>query len=124
MEDNQPQMSRKNLRKWLTSKFNIQFEYELGKFGGKNYVVVKVPDDERQPILALKIEKYTQTISDAAIFDMFLDEEDEPLKGSIEYEVSLKNITKYNKQEMAKYFKELFDRDSNFWKIYTMDRSI
>lgn len=116
MEDNQPQMSRKNLRKWLTSKYGIEFNrMTIGTYVSQ--YVVNVPDDERQPITALKIERYVKPIDDAAIFDMFNGEGEETLTGGIQYEVSMKDITKYTKQEIAKYFNDLFDKDSDFWKI-------
>lgn len=116
MEDNQPQMSRKNLRKWLTSKYGIEFNrMTIGTYVSQ--YVVNVPDDERQPITALKIERYVKTIDSAAMFDMFNDEGEETLTGGIQYEVSMKDITKYTKQEIAKYFNDLFDKDSDFWKI-------
>ena len=79
--------------------------------------VVNVPDDERQPITALKIERYVNPIDSAAIFDMFNEESEETLKGGVQYEVSLENITDLSKQEMAKYFNNLFDKESDFWKI-------
>lgn len=116
MEDNQPQMSRKNLRKWLTSKYGIEFNrMTIGTYVSQ--YVINVPDDERQPITALKIERYVKPIDDAAIFDMFNGEGEETLTGGVQYEVSMKDITKYTKQEMAKYFNDLFDKDSYFWKI-------
>lgn len=116
MEDNQPQMSRKNLRKWLTSKYGIEFNrMTIGTYVSQ--YVVNVPDDERQPITALKIERYVKPIDDAAIFDMFNGEGEETLTGGVQYEVSMKDITKYTKQEIAKYFNDLFDKDSDFWKI-------
>lgn len=116
MEDNQPQMSRKNLRKWLTSKYGIEFNrMTIGTYVSQ--YVVNVPDDERQPITALKIERYVKPIDDAAIFDMFNGEGEETLTGGIQYEVSMEDITKYTKQEIAKYFNDLFDKDSDFWKI-------
>ena len=116
MEDNQPQMSRKNLRKWLTSKYGIEFNrITIGTYVSQ--YVVNVPDDERQPITALKIERYVKPIDDAAIFDMFNGEGEETLTGGIQYEVSMEDITKYTKQEMAKYFNDLFDKYSYFWKI-------
>lgn len=116
MEDNQPQMSRKNLRKWLTSKYGIEFNrMTIGTYVSQ--YVVNVPDDERQPITALKIERYVKPIDDAAIFDMFNGEGEETLTGGIQYEVSMEDITKYTKQEMAKYFNDLFDKYSYFWKI-------
>lgn len=116
MEDNQPQMSRKNLRKWLTSKYGIEFNrMTIGTYVSQ--YVVNVPDDERQPITALKIERYVKTIDSAAMFDMFNDEGEETLTGGIQYEVSMEDITKYTKQEMAKYFNDLFDKYSDFWKI-------
>ena len=69
MEDNQPQMSRKNLRKWLTSKYGIEFNrMTIGTYISR--YVVNVPDDERQPITALKIERYVKPIDSAAIFDI------------------------------------------------------
>lgn len=116
MEDNQPQMSRKNLRKWLTSKYGIEFNrMTIGTYVSQ--YVVNVPDDERQSITALKIERYVKPIDDAAIFDMFNGEGEETLTGGIQYEVSMEDITKYTKQEIAKYFNDLFDKDSDFWKI-------
>ena len=71
LEDSKPmQMSRKNLRKWLTSKFGIEFDrMTIGTYVSR--YVVNVPDDERQPITALKIERYVKPIDSAAIFDMF-----------------------------------------------------
>ena len=116
MEDNQPKMSRKNLRKWLTSKYGIEFNrMTIGTYVSR--YVVNVPDDERQPITALKIERYVKPIDDAAIFDMFNEEGEETLTGGVQYEVTMENITKYSKQEIAKYFNDLFDKDSDFWKI-------
>lgn len=116
MEDNQPKMSRKNLRKWLTSKYGIEFNrMTIGTYVSR--YVVNVPDDERQPITALKIERYVKPIDSAAIFDMFNEEGEETLTAGVQYEVSMENITKYSKQEMAKYFSDLFDKDSDFWKI-------
>lgn len=112
----QIQMRRKNIRKWLTSKYGIEFNrMTIGTYVSR--YVVNVPDDERQPITALKIERYVESIDSAAIFDMFNDEGEETLKGGIQYEVSMEDITNYSKQEMAKYFNALFDKDSNFWKI-------
>ena len=116
MEDNQTQMSRKNLRKWLTSKYGIEFNrMTIGTYVSQ--YVVNVPDDERQPITALKIERYVKPIDNAAIFDMFNEEGEETLTGGVQYEVSMEDITNYSKQEMAQYFKDLFDKDSDFWKI-------
>ena len=116
MEDNQPQMSRKNLRKWLTSKYGIEFNrMTIGTYVSQ--YVVNVPDDERQPITALKIERYVKPISRSAIFDMFNEEGEDTLNGGVQYEVTLEDITNYSKQEMAKYFNNLFDKDSYFWKI-------
>ena len=116
MEDNQPQMSRKNLRKWLTSKYGIEFNrMTIGTYVSR--YVVNVPDDERQPITALKIERYVKPIDSAAIFDMFNEEGEETLTGGVQYEVSMEDITNYSKQEMAKYFNDLFAKDSDFWKI-------
>ena len=116
IEDNQPKMSRKNLRKWLTSKFGIEFNrMTIGTYVSR--YVVNVPDDERQPITALKIERYVNPIDNAAIFDMFNEEGEETLTGGVQYEVSMEDITNYSKQEMAQYFKDLFDKDSDFWKI-------
>ena len=116
MEDNQPQMSRKNLRKWLTSKYGIEFNrMTIGTYVSQ--YVVNVPDDERQPITALKIERYVNPIDNAAIFDMFNEEGEETLTGGVQYEVSMEDITNYSKQEIAQYFKDLFDKDSDFWKI-------
>ena len=116
MEDNQTQMSRKNLRKWLTSKYGIEFNrMTIGTYVSQ--YVVNVPDDERQPITALKIERYVKPIDNAAIFDMFYEEGEETLTGGVQYEVSMEDITNYSKQEMAQYFKDLFDKDSDFWKI-------
>ena len=116
MEDNQPQMSRKNLRKWLTSKYGIEFDrMTIGTYVSQ--YVVNVPDDERQPITALKIERYVNPIDNAAIFDMFNEEGEETLTGGVQYEVSMEDITNYSKQEIAQYFKDLFDKDSDFWKI-------
>lgn len=109
-------MSRKNLRKWLTSKYGIEFNrMTIGTYVSQ--YVVNVPDDERQPITALKIERYVKPIDDATIFDMFNGEGEETLTGGIQYEVSMEDITKYTKQEMAKYFNDLFDKYSYFWKI-------
>lgn len=117
LEDSEPlQMRRKNLRKWLTSKYGIEFNrMTIGTYVSR--YVVNVPDDERQPITVLKIERYVKTIDDAAIFDMFNGEGEETLNGGIQYEVSMEDITKYSKQEMSKYFNDLFDKDSDFWKI-------
>jgi hypothetical protein len=116
MEDNQPQMSRKNLRKWLTSKYGIEFNrMTIGTYVSR--YVVNVPDDERQPITALKIERYVKPIDSAAIFDMFNEEGEETLTGGVQYEVSMEDITNYSKQEMAKYFNDLFAKDSDFWEI-------
>ena len=116
MEDNQPQMSRKNLRKWLTSKYGIEFDrMTIGTYVSQ--YVVNVPDDEGQPITALKIERYVNPIDNAAIFDMFNEEGEETLTGGVQYEVSMEDITNYSKQEIAQYFKDLFDKDSDFWKI-------
>ena len=117
LEDSEPlQMHRKNIRKWLTSKYGIEFNrMTIGTYVSR--YVVNVPDDERHPITALKIERYVKTIDDAAIFDMFNGEGEETLNGGIQYEVSMEDITKYSKQEMSKYFNDLFDKDSDFWKI-------
>lgn len=117
LEDSKPmQMSRKNLRKWLTSKFGIEFDrMTIGTYVSR--YVVNVPDDERQSITALKIERYVKPIDSAAIFDMFNEEGEETLTGGVQYEVSMEDITKYSKQEMAKYFNDLFDKDSDFWEI-------
>jgi hypothetical protein len=116
VEDNQPQMSRKNLRKWLTSKYGIEFNrMTIGTYVSR--YIVNVPDDERQPITALKIERYVKPIDSAAIFDMFNEEGEETLTGGVQYEVSMEDITNYSKQEMAKYFNDLFAKDSDFWKI-------
>lgn len=117
LEDSKPmQMSRKNLRKWLTSKFGIEFDrMTIGTYVSR--YVVNVPDDERQPITALKIERYVKPIDSAAIFDMFNEEGEETLTGGVQYEVSMEDITNYSKQEMAKYFNDLFDKDSDFWEI-------
>ena len=110
------QMSRKNLRKWLTSKFGIEFDkMDIGTYVSQ--YVVNVPDDERQSITALKIERYVKPIDSAAIFDMFNEEGEETLTAGVQYEVSIEDITNYSKQEMARYFKDLFDKDSDFWKI-------
>ena len=110
------QMSRKNLRKWLTSKFGIEFDkMDIGTYVSQ--YVVNVPDDERQSITALKIERYVKPIDSAAIFDMFNEEGEETLTGGIQYEVSMEDITKYSKQEMAKYFNNLFAKNSDFWEI-------
>lgn len=107
------QMSRKNLRKWLTSKFGIEFDkMDIGTYVSR--YVVNVPDDERQSITALKIERYVKPIDSAAIFDMFNEEGEETLTGGVQYEVSMEDITKYSKQEMAKYFNNLFDKNSDF----------
>ena len=117
MEYSEPmQMSRKNLRKWLTSKFGIEFDkMDIGTYVSQ--YVVNVPDDERQSITALKIERYVKPIDSAAIFDMFNEEGEETLTGGIQYEVSMEDITKYSKQEMAKYFNNLFAKNSDFWEI-------
>lgn len=116
MEDNQPKMSRKNLRKWLTSKYGIEFNrMTIGTYVSR--YVVNVPDNERQPITALKIERYVKPIDNAAIFDMFNEEGEETLTGGFQYEVSMEDITNYSKQELAQYFKDLFDKDSDFWQI-------
>lgn len=48
---------------------------------------------------------------------MFNGEGEETLTGGVQYEVSIEDITKYTKQEIAKYFNDLFDKDSDFWKI-------
>ena len=48
---------------------------------------------------------------------MFNEEGEETLTGGVQYEVSMEDITNYSKQEMAQYFKDLFDKDSDFWKI-------
>lgn len=122
LEDSEPmQMSRKNIRKWLTSKYGIEFNrMTIGTYVSQ--YVVNVPDDERQPITALKIERYAKSIDSAAIFDMFNEEGEETLKGGIQYEVTLEDITNYSKQEMAKYFNNLFDKDSNFWKINRLNK--
>ena len=110
------QMSRKNLRKWLTSKFGIEFDrMTIGTYVSR--YVVNVPDDERQSITALKIERYVKPIDSAAIFDMFNEEGEETLTGGVQYEVSMEDITKYSKQEMAKYFNNLFAKNSDFWEI-------
>lgn len=110
------QMSRKNLRKWLTSKFGIEFDrMTIGTYVSQ--YVVNVPDDERQSITALKIERYIKPIDSAAIFDMFNEEGEETLTGGVQYEVSMEDITKYSKQEMAKYFNNLFAKNSDFWEI-------
>lgn len=110
------QMSRKNLRKWLTSKFGIEFDrMTIGTYVSR--YVVNVPDDERQSITALKIERYVKPIDSAAIFDMFNEEGEETLIGGVQYEVSMEDITKYSKQEMAKYFNNLFAKNSDFWEI-------
>lgn len=110
------QMSRKNLRKWLTSKFGIEFDkMDIGTYVSQ--YVVNVPDDERQSITALKIERYVKPIDSAAIFDMFNEEGEETLTGGVQYEVSMEDITKYSKQEMAKYFNNLFAKNSDFWEI-------
>lgn len=110
------QMSRKNLRKWLTSKFGIEFDrMTIGTYVSQ--YVVNVPDDERQSITALKIERYVKPIDSAAIFDMFNEEGEETLTGGVQYEVSMEDITKYSKQEMAKYFNNLFAKNSDFWEI-------
>lgn len=110
------QMSRKNLRKWLTSKFGIEFDkMDIGTYVSQ--YVVNVPDDERQSITALKIERYIKPIDSAAIFDMFNEEGEETLTGGVQYEVSMEDITKYSKQEMAKYFNNLFAKNSDFWEI-------
>lgn len=110
------QMSRKKLRKWLTSKFGIEFDkMDIGTYVSQ--YVVNVPDDERQSITALKIERYVKPIDSAAIFDMFNEEGEETLTGGVQYEVSMEDITKYSKQEMAKYFNNLFAKNSDFWEI-------
>lgn len=110
------QMSRKNLRKWLTFKFGIEFDkMDIGTYVSQ--YVVNVPDDERQSITALKIERYVKPIDSAAIFDMFNEEGEETLTGGVQYEVSMEDITKYSKQEMAKYFNNLFAKNSDFWEI-------
>lgn len=110
------QMNRKNLRKWLTSKFGIEFDkMYIGTYVSR--YVVNVPDDERQSITALKIERYVKPIDSAAIFDMFNEEGEETLTGGVQYEVSMEDITKYSKQEMAKYFNNLFAKNSDFWEI-------
>ena len=110
------QMSRKNLRKWLTSKFGIEFDkMDIGTYVSQ--YVVNVPDDERQSITALKIERYVKPIDSAAIFDMFNEEGEETLTGGVQYEVSMEDITKYSKQEMRKYFNNLFAKNSDFWEI-------
>lgn len=110
------QMSRKNLRKWLTFKFGIEFDkMDIGTYVSQ--YVVNVPDDERQSITALKIERYIKPIDSAAIFDMFNEEGEETLTGGVQYEVSMEDITKYSKQEMAKYFNNLFAKNSDFWEI-------
>lgn len=117
LEDSEPmKMSRKNIRKWLTSKYGIEFNRMTIGTHVSQYVV-NVPDDERQPITALKIERYVKPISSAAIFDMFNEEGEDTLNGGVQYEVTLEDITNYSKQEMAQYFKDLFDKDSYFWKI-------
>ena len=117
LEDNEPmKMSRKNIRKWLTSKYGIEFNrMTIGTYVSQ--YVVNVPDDERLPITALKIERYVKTIDSAAIFDMFNEESEETLKGGVQYEVTLEDISDLSKQEIAKYFNDLFDKDSDFWKI-------
>ena len=110
------QMSRKNLRKWSTFKFGIEFDkMDIGTYVSQ--YVVNVPDDERQSITALKIERYVKPIDSAAIFDMFNEEGEETLTGGVQYEVSMEDITKYSKQEMAKYFNNLFAKNSDFWEI-------
>lgn len=51
------QMSRKNLRKWLTSKFWIEFDrMTIGTYVSR--YVVNVPDDERQSITALSVRSF------------------------------------------------------------------
>lgn len=122
LEDSEPmKMSRKNIRKWLTSKYGIEFNrMTIGTYVSR--YVVNVPDDERQPITALKIERYVKSIDDAAIFDMFNEEGEEILTGGVQYEVTLEDITNYSKQEMAQYFKDLFDKDSDFWKMNRLGR--
>ena len=117
MEDSEPiQMSRKNIRKWLTSKFGIEFKnMEIGTY--VSCYVVCVPDTEKQPIMAVKYEKYKQPITNEAIFDAFIGEGDTTLKGGVNYEVTLEDITDLSKQEMAKYFNDLFDKNSYFWEV-------
>lgn len=98
MEDSEPmQMRRKNIRKWLTSKYGIEFNrMTIGTYVSR--YVVNVPDDERQPITALKIERYVKPIDRAAMFDMFNGEGEETLKGGIQYEVSMEDINILNKK--------------------------
>lgn len=48
---------------------------------------------------------------------MFNEEGEETLTGGVQYEVSMEDITKYSKQEMEKYFNNLFAKNSDFWEI-------
>lgn len=121
MEDNQPQMNRKNLRKWLTSKFGIKFamidgKYQVESGTYQDVYVVRVPESPNRPIQAIKIEKYTKPISSNDILDMMIDSSNKVIGGA-QYEITLVDISDLSKQEMAKYFSDLFDKDSDFWEI-------
>lgn len=44
-------------------------------------------------------------------------EQSNKIIGGVQYEITLEDISDLSKQEMAKYFSDLFAKDSDFWEI-------
>jgi len=103
--ENGQQMSRINLKKWLTSRFNITFdEVGIGRIHAMK--AIEIPDDEKLPILALDLDFINLPIG-IDVSSLFLEEENEIELINFTVKSELKNITDFSKKDLSEYFSKL-----------------
>ena len=103
--ENGQQMSRINLKKWLTSRFNVTFdEVGIGRIHAMK--AIEIPDDEKLPILALDLDFINLPIG-IDVSSLFLEEENEIELINFTVKSELKNITDFSKKDLSEYFSKL-----------------
>ena len=103
--ENGQQMSRTNLKKWLTSRFNVTFDdVGIGRIHAMQ--AIEIPDDEKLPIMALDLDFINFPLG-LDVSSLFLEEENEIELINFTVKSNLKNITDFSKKDLSEYFSKL-----------------